>query len=110
MGSGVPIYSGATWQRGYGIGGVMSSLMRAAVPIFKEHGINMLKNIAKKGAQTTLGLASDALRGRNMEEAIRNRLSQSSSAPKRKKSMGGKKKKPKAKKPRLSKQQKDIFS
>ena len=110
MGSGVPIYSGAVWQRGYGLGGIMGSMMRAAVPLLKEYGKNMLKDFAKKGARTTLGLASDALRGRNMEEALRNRLSQTSSPLKRKKPTATKsKKKTKTKKARISKQ-KDIFS
>lgn len=63
-------YSGARWQRGHGIGAVFRSLFRTMAPMVKTAG----KRLLKSGLKTGVGLASDALRGRDMKQAVQHRL------------------------------------
>ena len=63
-------YSGTIYQRGYGLRGVFQRTFRQAVPIAKHLG----KNILKRGMQEAIGLGFDKLRGKNMNQAIKERL------------------------------------
>ena len=107
----IPIYSGANWQRGHGLGGIMASVARVAAPIFKQSAKNFVKRLVRKGAETTVGLASDALRGKNMTEAVVHRLEGGKKkAVKRKKTPAKGQPPTKKKKSGGARKQKDIFS
>ena len=90
----------------------MSSMARVAAPILKESAKNLFKKFAKKGVETSIGLASDAIRGKDMNEAIRLRLGNSQQKHPRKRKQGPIKKQVAAKKKKIvrSRKQKDIFS
>lgn len=62
-------YRGARWQRGYGLGSIFRSVLRTAVPLLKSR---VGQSVMKAG----IGLAGDAIKGRNMKEALRNRFAQ----------------------------------
>ena len=62
-------YSGARWQRGYGIGSIFRGLFRTAIPFLKSR---VGKSVVKAG----MGLAGDVIRGRNMKEALGQRVMQ----------------------------------
>ena len=70
------VYSGAQWQRGYGLGSVFGSLLRAAVPVLKSTGKSLAKQALKTGTETGIALAQDALRGGNMKQAAKTRFAQ----------------------------------
>ena len=107
----IPIYSGANWQRGHGLGGIMASVARVAAPILKNSAKNFVKKLVRKGAETTVGLASDALRGKNMSEAIVQRLGGGKKRGKKRKQTSAKRQPPsKKKKSGGPRKQKDIFS
>lgn len=107
----IPIYSGANWQRGHGLGGIMASVARVAAPILKNSAKNFVKKLVRKGAETTVGLASDALRGKNMSEAIVQRLGGGKKRGKKRKQPSAKRQPPsKKKKTGEPRKQKDIFS
>ena len=107
----IPIYSGANWQRGHGLGGIMASVARVAAPILKNSAKNFVKKLVRKGAETTVGLASDALRGKNMSEAIVQRLGGGKKRGKKRKQPSAKTQPPsKKKKSGEPRKQKDIFS
>ena len=42
-GRGMPVYAGAAYQRGHGLGRVMKNIMRHATPILKQAGSQALK-------------------------------------------------------------------
>jgi hypothetical protein len=42
-GYGMPVFTGASYQRGYGLGHVMKNIVRTATPILKEAGKQALK-------------------------------------------------------------------
>ena len=63
-------YSGARWQRGYGLGSVFRSVFRTIMPLAKDAG----KKVLRAGLKTGVGLASDALRGKDMSQALRHRV------------------------------------
>ena len=48
--------------------------VRNAAPRILDAGKKLLKNIARKGLNASIGLASDAIRGKNMEQALENRI------------------------------------
>ena len=66
------VYAGVPWQRGYGLGAVFGGLGKVAVPILKSAGRLFGKQLLKTG----VGLASDVLRGRNLKQAAKARLTQ----------------------------------
>ena len=43
-GRGMPVFSGARYQRGYGLGHVVKGLFRSAVPLLKKAGTQALKS------------------------------------------------------------------
>ena len=71
-------FSGPTYQRGHGLGGLFGRLFRAAVPIFRGTVAPALKKVGKKVAKealtTGVGMATDLLDGQSIEESLQNRL------------------------------------
>ena len=65
-------YSGAAFQKGHGVGGLFRGLFRMAIPLMKSVGASLGRRAVKAG----VALAGDALRGRNMKEAVKTRLGQ----------------------------------
>lgn len=63
-------YSGAAFQKGHGVGGLFRGLFRMAIPLMKSVGASLGRRAVKAG----VALAGDALRGRNMKDAVKNRL------------------------------------
>ena len=64
-------YSVAHWQKGYGLGAIFRGIYLTVMPLAKSAGYKVLK----AGLKTGVGLASDALRGKNMSQALRHRVS-----------------------------------
>ena len=62
-------YGGARWQRGYGLSSIFRGLFRTAIPFLKSR---LGKSVVKAG----VGLAGDAIRGRNMKEDLGQRVMQ----------------------------------
>lgn len=80
-GSGVGvIYKGAPYQRGHGIGSFLGGLFRSVFPIFKSGA----KAIGKEALNTGVGLLTDMINSRPMNESIKTRLKEASSNLKRK--------------------------
>lgn len=66
VGSGnIAIYKGRVSQRGHGIGGMLSGLLRGATPIFKSIGKSLLK--------AGMGVAHDVLSGENIKHSLSHR-------------------------------------
>ena len=61
VGKGMPYYLGRQFQRGYGLGGLFSSIGRAVLPMIKSGIKTVGKEVLRSGAE----LASDALQGKN---------------------------------------------
>lgn len=68
-GKGLPIFIGSKGQRGYGLGGIFSSIAKAAIPMLKSAAKSAGKTLLKSGAE----FASDVLQGRNVKEAAKQR-------------------------------------
>jgi hypothetical protein len=67
-GSGLPVFRGDVYQQGYGLGGLLSGLFRAVIPIFKplakaaiKRSVPMLKRGAKELGKTALSATSNIL-------------------------------------------------
>lgn len=69
------VYAGARWQKGYGLGGIFGSLMRSALPVLKTVGKRAAKEVLRTGLEAGVGIASDALQGKNLKAAARARVS-----------------------------------
>ena len=65
-------FQGAAIQRGYGLGGILGGLFRAATPLLKQGA----KVIGKRMLRTGLDIAGDALSGRNVKHSAKRRLMQ----------------------------------
>jgi len=62
-GSPISIYSGRVSQRGHGVGGFLSSLLRGATPVFKSLGKSLLN--------AGLNVAGDVLSGEGLKRSLK---------------------------------------
>ena len=65
-------YIGPSYQRGHGLGGIFSSLFRAAIPIFKSVSPALkqgAKALAREAITTGANIATDALKGEDWKES-----------------------------------------
>jgi hypothetical protein len=62
-------YRGARFQRGYGIGAILKSLARYAIPLFKQGA----KVAGKRALQAATEVGQDVLQGKNVRESVKTR-------------------------------------
>lgn len=80
-GSGIGvIYKGAPFQRGHGIGGFLGGLFRSVLPLLSSGA----KVIGKEALNAGVGLLSDMITARPLEESVQNRFKEATSNLKRK--------------------------
>ena len=70
VGRGHPVFTGARTQRGYGLGGILGGLFRSAMPLIKRGA----KALGREALRTGVGIAQDALDGKNVKKAAKSRL------------------------------------
>ena len=61
-------FSGAAFQRGYGLGNIFASLGKAILPLVKS----VAKTIRKQALKNGVAFASDVLAGKNVKQAALN--------------------------------------
>lgn len=71
-GSGLPLFVGARYQSGHGLGSFLAGLARAAVPVLKRGGQALLKQGLKSGVD----VLGDVLEGQNVKTALKRRAKQ----------------------------------
>lgn len=64
---GMNIFHGSKYQRGYGLGNILSGLFRSAVPLLKKGAISLGKTALKTG----LNVAKDGLMGKNIKSSLK---------------------------------------
>ena len=69
-GGSVPIYAGAKYQQGYGIGSIFGSLLKSALPIIKRGA----KSLGKTAIKTGLNVVKDGLSGKNIKQSLKTNL------------------------------------
>lgn len=74
--AGMPHFAGPSVQQGHGLGGIFSSLFRAAVPLFKKAApvlTSAVKSVAKEAARTGVDVLDDVLEGSSVRDAMASR-------------------------------------
>ena len=71
-GGNLSAFHGARVQRGYGLGGLLKGLFRAAVPLFKQGAKAVGRTALKTGAR----VANDVLQGQDIKSSLKTRGSQ----------------------------------
>ena len=67
----IPVFAGARFQRGHGLGSILGGFFRRLVlPFFKAHGKQMLGNAVKTGME----VADDVLEGKSVKESAKKRV------------------------------------
>lgn len=72
VGRGYPVFRGAPTQKGFGLGNILGGLFRTAMPLLKQGA----KTLGRQALRTGLGIAQDALEGKNIKSAAQSRLKQ----------------------------------
>jgi hypothetical protein len=76
-GSGLPVFHGSKYQRGYGLGNLFRSFFRWIAPVIKTHAFPALKEGAKtigtEAVRTFANVANDTLEGNKFSDSIKNR-------------------------------------
>ena len=65
VGHGMPYFSGARIQQGYGLGNLFSSIAKSVLPLVKSGA----KAVGKQVLQSGVDFASDVLNGKNAKQA-----------------------------------------
>ena len=65
VGHGMPYFSGARTQQGYGLGNLFSSIAKSVLPLVKSGA----KAVGKQVLQSGVDFASDVLNGKNAKQA-----------------------------------------
>lgn len=109
--SAFPYYAGAKTQRGHGLGSLLGGLMRVAMPLVKSGAKTLGKQALKTGMRSVKSLVRDVAQGQNVKVAAKSALKQAGrdilkdlvntaaingSAPRRRVSRGGTKKRVRA--------------
>ena len=71
-GQGLPAFAGTRYQRGHGLGNMLRTLARVAVPLLKKG----VKTVGKQAWRTGMALAGDLMQGQNVKKAAKRRMSQ----------------------------------
>ena len=78
---GMPVYYGARYQRGMGIGSMFKSFARWILPVAKTHVVPVLKDAAKfvgsEAIKTAANIATDAIDGKELNESVKERAKES---------------------------------
>ena len=78
---GMPVYYGARYQRGMGIGSMFKSFARWILPVAKTHVVPVLKGAAKfvgsEAIKTAANIATDAIDGKELNESVKERAKES---------------------------------
>ena len=72
--SNLPVFRGASFQRGYGFGNVFKKIFRWIVPIVKKHAQPIAKKVGKEALRTAANIANDTLSGKSLKESASNRI------------------------------------
>ena len=73
----LPVFRGATYQRGYGFGNVFRRFFRWVVPILKENAMPVIKNLGKETLKGAINVATDALDGQDIKSSAKSNLKKS---------------------------------
>ena len=71
-GNGMPAFTGAQYQRGHGLGNMLRSLTKFALPMLKKG----VRSVGKQVLKTGMNIAQDAMHGQNIKSAAKRHLSQ----------------------------------
>ena len=71
-GKGMPVFRGVRYQRGHGLGNVLWTLTKFALPFLKKG----VKAVGKQAVRTGMNIAQEAMQGRNIKTAAKHHLSQ----------------------------------
>jgi len=67
----IPVFVGRRFQRGHGLGSILSGFVRRLVlPFFQTNAKSMLKNAAKTGME----VADDVIEGRSFVDSVKKRV------------------------------------
>ena len=67
---GHPVFTGARTQRGCGLGGILGGLFRSAMSLIKQGA----KTLGREALRTGVGIAQDAMEGKDIKKAAKSRL------------------------------------
>ena len=71
-GRGMAAFTGARYQRGHGLGNILCSLTKFAVPFLKKGA----KAVGKQAMKMGMNIAQEAMQGQNIKKAAKRHLSQ----------------------------------
>ena len=70
-----PVFQGARFQKGYGLGGIFSKFFKWITPVLKTHAIPLLKSGAQslgtEAVKAAANIVTDAIHGKNFEESAK---------------------------------------
>ena len=75
-GHGMPVFVGASYQRGHGLGGVMKNMMRQATPMLQRAGKHALKSGIKSLLNDIAGSSKTKVQSRRIDMATKKNMTQ----------------------------------
>lgn len=69
-GGSIPIFSGAKYQRGHGIGSILSGVLKMALPVLKKGALSL----GKTALNTGMNIARDKLSGKSLQQSFKDNM------------------------------------
>ena len=74
---GMPVFYGARYQKGMGVGSMFKSFFRWILPVAKTHVLPVLKDAAQfvgtEAVKTATSIATDAIEGKDLNSSVKER-------------------------------------
>lgn len=67
-------FRGASFQKGYGLGGAFRRFFSWFIPLIKEHALPVVKTIGKEVVNGVANIASDTINGEDLEDSTKKRI------------------------------------
>ena len=74
VGSGLPVFTGSSYQKGYGLGGTFRRFFKWVIPLLSKHTIPIAKNVGKELVKGVSNVALDTLEGKNFEDSAKQNI------------------------------------
>lgn len=72
-----PVFKGSRFQRGYGLGNAFRRFLSWALPLLRQHALPLAKNIGKEVISNAASIATDAIDGKDVKEAAKEKFKSS---------------------------------
>lgn len=74
IGSGIPVFSGQAFQKGFGLGGTFRKFFKWVMPLLSKHALPLVRNVGKELVKGVSNVALDTIEGKDLKESANSNI------------------------------------